>query len=144
MASFLPHYFDGRYSAHLFGLRWHRGSGARSGRETGEQAPGGLTWSISWAASRTSDGARLALQEMIAAAATNDPGLATTNRVMIGRTLVARGVLKTVEVAMEAAGARAFYRSAGMERFFRDAQAAIPSASRGRTTSLRRKVGARQ
>jgi alkylation response protein AidB-like acyl-CoA dehydrogenase len=35
--------------------------------------------------------ARLALQEMIVAAATDKPGLATTNRVMIGRTLVARG-----------------------------------------------------
>jgi alkylation response protein AidB-like acyl-CoA dehydrogenase len=68
--------------------------------------------------------ARLALQEMIAAAATNDPGLATTNRVMIGRTLVARGALKSVELAMEAAGGSAFYRSAGLERCFRDIQAA--------------------
>ena len=61
---------------------------------------------------------------MIAAAGTNDPGLATTNRIMIGRTLVARGVLKTVELALEAAGGSAFYRSAGLERLFRDAQAA--------------------
>ena len=69
-------------------------------------------------------GARLALHDMIAAAATNDPGLATTNRIMIGRTLVARGVLSTVELAMEAAGGGAFYRSAGLERLFRDAQGA--------------------
>jgi alkylation response protein AidB-like acyl-CoA dehydrogenase len=68
--------------------------------------------------------ARLARQDMIAAAATNDPGLATTNRVMIGRALIARGVLKTVELAMEAAGGSAFYRSTGLERLFRDAQAA--------------------
>jgi alkylation response protein AidB-like acyl-CoA dehydrogenase len=68
--------------------------------------------------------ARLARQELIAAAATNDPGLATTNRIMIGRTLVARGVLKTVELAMEAAGGSAFYRATGLERLFRDAQAA--------------------
>ena len=47
----------------------------------------------------------------------------TTNRVMIGRTLVARGVLKSVELAMEAAGGGAFYRSVGLERLFRDAQA---------------------
>jgi alkylation response protein AidB-like acyl-CoA dehydrogenase len=67
--------------------------------------------------------ARLALQGMIAAAATNEPDFATTNRVMIGRTLVARGVLKTVELAMEAAGGGAFYRSVGLERLFRDAQA---------------------
>ena len=68
--------------------------------------------------------ARLALRDMIAAAATNDPGLATTNRIMIGRALVARAVLKTVELAMEAAGGGAFYRAAGLERLFRDAQAA--------------------
>lgn len=68
--------------------------------------------------------ARLARQEMLAAAATNEPGPATTNRVMIGRTLVARGVLKTVELAMEAAGGSAFFRSTGLERLFRDAQAA--------------------
>jgi len=68
--------------------------------------------------------ARLARQDMIAAAATSDPGLATTNRIMIGRTLVARGVLKSVELAMEAAGGSAFYRSVGLERLFRDAQAA--------------------
>ena len=68
--------------------------------------------------------ARLALQDMIGAAATNDPGSATTNRIMIGRTLVARGVLKTVELAMEAASGSSFYRSVGLERLFRDAQGA--------------------
>lgn len=68
--------------------------------------------------------ARLAWQDMIAAAATNDPGQMTTNRIMTGRTSVARGVLKTVDLAMEAAGGSSFYRSAGLERLFRDAQAA--------------------
>ena len=67
--------------------------------------------------------ARLALDEMFAAAASNEPGLATTNRVMIGRTLVARAVLSTVDLAMGAAGGSSFYRSAGLERLFRDAQA---------------------
>lgn len=67
---------------------------------------------------------RMALEEMIAAAATDDPGPATTNRVMIGRTLVARGAIKSVELAMEAAGGAAFYRAAGLERCFRDIQAA--------------------
>src|SRR5262245_37921761 len=67
--------------------------------------------------------ARMALQEMITAAATNEPGFGTTNRVMIGRTLVARGVLNTVELAMEAAGGGAFYRSVELERLFRDDQA---------------------
>lgn len=68
--------------------------------------------------------ARLALAEMMAAGATNKPGFATTNRVMIGRTLVARAVLSAVNLAMEAAGGGSFYRSAGLERIFRDAQAA--------------------
>lgn len=68
--------------------------------------------------------ARLALNDMIAAVASNDPGLATTNRIMIGRTLAARGVLKTVDLAMEAMGGSSFYRAAGLERLFRDAQAA--------------------
>ncbi|MSP38397.1 MAG: acyl-CoA dehydrogenase [Deltaproteobacteria bacterium] len=67
--------------------------------------------------------ARLALQDMIAVAAKNDPGLVITNRIMTGRTLVARGVLQTVELAMEVAGGGTFNRSAGLERLFRDAQA---------------------
>ena len=66
---------------------------------------------------------RLALQEMITAVATNEPGFGTTNRVMIGRALVAHGVLKTVDLAMEVAGGGAFYRSVGLERLFRDVQA---------------------
>lgn len=43
---------------------------------------------------------------------------------MIGRTLAARGVVKTVELALEAMGGGSFYRAAGLERLFRDAQAA--------------------
>ena len=65
--------------------------------------------------------ARLALQDMITTVAANEPGFGTTNRVMIGRTLVAHAVLKTVELAMEVAGGGAFYRSVGLERLFRDA-----------------------
>ena len=57
--------------------------------------------------------AKLALAEMFAAAATNKPGVETTNRVMIGRTLVARSVLKLVDLALEAAGGSGFYRSVG-------------------------------
>ena len=68
--------------------------------------------------------AKLALAEMFAAADTNKPGLETTNRVMIGRALVARSVLKIVELGLDAAGGSGFYRSTGLERLFRDAQAA--------------------
>lgn len=67
--------------------------------------------------------ARLALHDKTATAAINDPGVETTNRIMIGRILAARGVLKSVELGMEGAGGRAFYCATGLERLFRDAQA---------------------
>jgi alkylation response protein AidB-like acyl-CoA dehydrogenase len=68
--------------------------------------------------------AQLALTDMIAAAATNDPGFQTTNRIFVGRTLIARAVLATVDLAMQAAGGAAFYRRLNLERLFRDAQGA--------------------
>lgn len=68
--------------------------------------------------------ARLALQHMITVADTSQPGFDTTNQIMIGRTLAARAVLSVVDLAMEATGGTAFYRSLGLEQLFRDAQAA--------------------
>jgi len=68
--------------------------------------------------------ARLALADMLAAAATDQPGYATTNRVMIGRALVARSVVRVAELTLETAGGASFYRSRGVERLFRDLQAA--------------------
>jgi alkylation response protein AidB-like acyl-CoA dehydrogenase len=69
-------------------------------------------------------GAQLAHQSMLAAARSNKPGPETTNDVMIGRTLVARHAIATVELAMEAAGGAGFYRAVGLERRFRDIQGA--------------------
>ncbi len=69
-------------------------------------------------------GAEMAWRDMIENAETSEPGPAATNRAMIGRTLVARGAIKTVECALEAAGGASFYRAAGIERAFRDVQAA--------------------
>jgi len=68
--------------------------------------------------------AHLALADMLACAATAEPGPATTSRIMTGRTLVARAAIRTVEKAMEAAGGAGFYRKTGLERIFRDVQAA--------------------
>jgi len=68
--------------------------------------------------------ARLALGDMIAAAETNQPGAAVTNRVFIARALAARAAIETVEQAMQVAGGSAFYRGNGLERLFRDVQAA--------------------
>lgn len=70
------------------------------------------------------EAARMALDQMFDAAAGQAPGAVTTNRIMCGRTLAARAVLATVEAAMDLAGGAGFYRDAGLERRFRDAQGA--------------------
>ncbi|HLH50562.1 MAG TPA: acyl-CoA dehydrogenase family protein [Roseiarcus sp.] len=62
--------------------------------------------------------------EAMLAAARGEPGPATTNEIMIGRSLVARHALAATELAMEAAGGGAFYREYGLERRFRDIQGA--------------------
>jgi alkylation response protein AidB-like acyl-CoA dehydrogenase len=68
--------------------------------------------------------ARLAHADWIACALEGRPGAESTARCMVDRTLVARGVLGTVDAAMNAAGGAAFFRRHGLERLFRDAQAA--------------------
>jgi len=64
--------------------------------------------------------ARLGLESMLAAVRLNAPSAGTINQVMIGRTLVTRHAIAAVEHAMEVAGGAGFYRSAGLERRFRD------------------------
>lgn len=68
--------------------------------------------------------AEIAWADMIQIADTAKPGPETTSRQMIRRTLVARHAILTVERAMELAGGAAFYRNMGLERAFRDVQAA--------------------
>lgn len=68
--------------------------------------------------------ARLARESMLAAVRVNDPSADTINQVMIGRQLVARHAIAAVDLAMELAGGAGFYRSAGLDRKFRDIQAA--------------------
>lgn len=68
--------------------------------------------------------ARLAHRDMVDAAASEEPGEQTTNRIMIGRAILAHSVIRSVEKAMEVAGGAAFYRDVGLERHFRDVQAA--------------------
>jgi alkylation response protein AidB-like acyl-CoA dehydrogenase len=68
--------------------------------------------------------ARLAHESMLAAVRLNAPSAETVNQVMIGRQLVARHAIAAVDLAMELAGGAGFYRSAGLERRFRDIQAA--------------------
>lgn len=68
--------------------------------------------------------ADMALEAMIATAATAQPGPETTKRVAIARTLCGRAAIATVDKAMEVTGGGAFYRSLGLERLFRDVQGA--------------------
>ena len=68
--------------------------------------------------------ARLAHESMLAAVRLDAPSAGTVNQVMIGRQLVGRHAIAAVELAMELAGGAGFYRSAGLERRFRDIQAA--------------------
>ena len=68
---------------------------------------------------------RIAHRDMIEAAAScSDPGPDTTNRIIIGRTLVGATATRVVEKAMEIVGGSSFYRAAGLERLFRDVQGA--------------------
>lgn len=68
--------------------------------------------------------AELALAAMIAIAEHGTPGPETTSRAMVRRTLAGQAAIETVEAAMEVAGGASFYRSAGLERAFRDVQGA--------------------
>jgi alkylation response protein AidB-like acyl-CoA dehydrogenase len=68
--------------------------------------------------------ARLAHESMLAAVRLNAPSADTVNQVMIGRQLVTRHAIAAVDLAMELAGGAGFYRSAGLERKFRDIQGA--------------------
>ena len=68
--------------------------------------------------------AQMALDAMIATAATAQPGPETTKRATTARTLCGRAALRTVDKAMEVAGGGSFYRSLGLERLFRDVQGA--------------------
>lgn len=68
--------------------------------------------------------AEMAFERLVDIAGHADPGPDTTSQVMIARTLAAQAAIATVEKAMEVAGGFAFYRKPGLERAFRDVQAA--------------------
>jgi alkylation response protein AidB-like acyl-CoA dehydrogenase len=68
--------------------------------------------------------AKLARDWMLAAVRLDAPSAGTVNQVMMGRQLCARHAIAAVELAMELAGGAGFYRATGLERRFRDIQAA--------------------
>jgi alkylation response protein AidB-like acyl-CoA dehydrogenase len=68
--------------------------------------------------------ARLALGRMLDLAEREQPSAEASNEVLMARTLAARSAIHTVELAMELASGRGYYRRTGLERRFRDIQAA--------------------
>jgi alkylation response protein AidB-like acyl-CoA dehydrogenase len=68
--------------------------------------------------------ADMALESMVATAASARPGPETTKRVTTARTLCGRAAIRTVDKAMEITGGGSFYRTLGLERLFRDVQGA--------------------
>lgn len=69
-------------------------------------------------------GARIAYDFMLDAIRKSAPSAGTVNQVMTGKQLLTRHAIAAVELAMELAGGAGFYRAAGLERRFRDIQAA--------------------
>jgi acyl-CoA dehydrogenase len=51
------------------------------------------------------------------------PGPETTSAMLVRRALVANGVLRAAEKALEVAGGAGFFHSSRLERLFRDVQA---------------------
>ncbi len=68
--------------------------------------------------------AGMAFSRMVELGAHAEPGRETTNEVLMARGLLARSAIGTVEKALAVVGGRSFYRSLGLERLFRDVQAA--------------------
>jgi acyl-CoA dehydrogenase len=75
--------------------------------------------------------ARMALRQMIDAAACGCVASETTNEVLVGRAVAGRAAIRTVEVALEVASGAGFYRDLGLERLFRDVQGARYHPVRG-------------
>lgn len=69
-------------------------------------------------------GAEAAHEAMLAAVDRNAPSGETVDAVMKGKVLGADHMIRAVELAMELASGAGFYRSAGLERRFRDIQGA--------------------
>ena len=75
--------------------------------------------------------ARMAWRAMVDVTDRGTVGPEVTNEVMIARTVAGRALLRTAEAALEVAGGAGFFRSAGLERLFRDLQGARYHALRG-------------
>jgi alkylation response protein AidB-like acyl-CoA dehydrogenase len=68
--------------------------------------------------------AQITHADMIALTSSGTPGPAATTAMMCRRTILVKAVTQAASKAMELAGGAGFYRSSGLERCFRDIQAA--------------------
>ena len=69
-------------------------------------------------------GAQIAHEYMLSVTRRNAPSAETINDVMMGRQLVGRHAIRTVELAMEAAGGASYFKRNELECCFRDVQGA--------------------
>jgi indole-3-acetate monooxygenase len=69
-------------------------------------------------------GAQIAHEYMLSVVRRNAPSAASINDAMMGRQLCARHAIRTVELAMEAAGGASYFKRNELERCFRDVQGA--------------------
>jgi len=67
--------------------------------------------------------AQIAHEAMVSMTATAKPGPETTSAMMSRRTIFGNAILRAGEKALELGGGAGFYRSAGLDRCFRDLQA---------------------
>ena len=68
--------------------------------------------------------AQIALESMLAIAAAEKTGPGTSNEMLKRRTICGNSAVRAVERAMDVVGGASFFRSAGIERLFRDVQGA--------------------
>lgn len=68
--------------------------------------------------------AQWALEAMIAAGESDEPGFATTHRVFSAKAQLVTHLLRIADLSLEVAGGAGFHRDAGLEQLFRDLQAA--------------------
>ena len=75
--------------------------------------------------------ARMALRSMVDAANGERMGPDVTNQVLVGRVVAGEAAIQTVDLAMDVARGAGFFRTLGLERLFRDVQAARYHPLRG-------------
>jgi alkylation response protein AidB-like acyl-CoA dehydrogenase len=75
--------------------------------------------------------ARMALRSMVDAANGGRMGPEVTNQVLVGRVVAGEAAIRTVDLAMDVARGAGFFRALGLERLFRDVQAARYHPVRG-------------